>query len=335
MRFPFPLPSIPPTARASRCSPSPWRCSASAGPARTSTSAGRCELGTHARWAAPAAASAATISSPALECPSRICILPGGDTGRHGEHRPALHRELRVERRLRGRRDRPEDRTRPIATARTASSACGRRPSATSPARSSASAATSSSSRAGGFRSRPSAVARLAASQPPTSKAFGMWTTSGGARPPRTSRPRRRSDSRGRRRLRRQVEARRPDDRARLCGVIASSGVPCVLAGARAHLDEDAGAAVVGDDDRARPLGPCRQLRATMRRPARLQMAAARLSACRPEAGARGERDRRAHGRWRGDAATRSRRRRARAAGGGEPARRCAAASSSAGPSRS
>jgi hypothetical protein len=38
-----------------------------------------CELGT-----APVggtSGSVTTVSSPALECPSRICILPGGDTG--------------------------------------------------------------------------------------------------------------------------------------------------------------------------------------------------------------------------------------------------------------
>ena len=46
----------------------------------------------------------ATASSPALECPSHICLLPGADRDRarprrrgHGlRHRPALHRQLRV-----------------------------------------------------------------------------------------------------------------------------------------------------------------------------------------------------------------------------------------------
>jgi hypothetical protein len=39
-----------------------------------------CELGTTSPDAGTSGGSVATISSPALECPSRICILPGGDT---------------------------------------------------------------------------------------------------------------------------------------------------------------------------------------------------------------------------------------------------------------
>jgi hypothetical protein len=46
-----------------------------------------CELGT-STGGMSGGGSVATVSSPALECPSRICILPGGDTGNPGNTGP-------------------------------------------------------------------------------------------------------------------------------------------------------------------------------------------------------------------------------------------------------
>ena len=103
-----------------------------------------CELGT-----TPLGGSSGqivTVSSPALECPSRMCLLAGAADRHPAGHRRALHRRLRIRRGLR-RRPRPGRRTtHPTAAARTVSRACGRRRSAPSRARSCAFAATSSAS---------------------------------------------------------------------------------------------------------------------------------------------------------------------------------------------
>ena len=97
----------------------------------------------------------AAVSSPALECPSRICLLPGA------EKDPARRRRPRRACRAQARRARPTARrtptartarratrtTRPTSAAAAGSSAAGRRLSAPSPARSFASAPTSSAFR--------------------------------------------------------------------------------------------------------------------------------------------------------------------------------------------
>ena len=70
-----------------------------------------CELGTMPLGGT--SGQIATVSSPALECPSRICLLPGAEkdprssaqTAAGCRHRRDLYGRLRGERRLRGRRD--------------------------------------------------------------------------------------------------------------------------------------------------------------------------------------------------------------------------------------
>ena len=142
MRFPSPLPSISPTARASRCSRWPWRCSAWAAPARTSTSAAPASSA-RCRWAAPAARSRRFRRPRSSARAASACCPAPTRRGNTAEHRPAVHGELRVE------RDCEDGETGPKGDpndhhCETASSACGRRRSATSTVSGSASAATSS-----------------------------------------------------------------------------------------------------------------------------------------------------------------------------------------------
>ena len=101
----------------------------------------------------------------------------------------------------------------------------------------------------------------------------------------RTARPPRRSGSRFARaatRWSRYSRAARTTW-ARLRRADRLQRVAEVLAGPGAHLDEHAGAGVVGDQVELRRSG-CRQLRARMRRPCALQEAAASASARRPVA---------------------------------------------------
>jgi len=79
MRFTFPLPSISPAARGLLLFA---LATLSLGGACEDKHVGRiCELGTNSPDGGSSGGSTAIISSPALECPSRICILPAGDTG--------------------------------------------------------------------------------------------------------------------------------------------------------------------------------------------------------------------------------------------------------------
>jgi len=76
MRFPLPLPSI----SAARGFLLFALVTLSLGGACEDKHIGRiCELGTNAIDGGSSGSSVAVISSPALECPSRICIYPGGD----------------------------------------------------------------------------------------------------------------------------------------------------------------------------------------------------------------------------------------------------------------
>lgn len=78
MRFPLPLSSISPAARGLFLFALTALC---LGGACEDKHIGRiCELGTTAVDAGSSGSSVAIISSPALECPSRICIYPGGDS---------------------------------------------------------------------------------------------------------------------------------------------------------------------------------------------------------------------------------------------------------------
>ena len=99
-----------------------------------------CELGASAADAGTG--STAVITSPALECPSRICVLPGAETGSR-QHGCALHRLLHDRRAIAPTPRARAPRTRAASSARKASFARGRRPLAPSVARRCASAATS------------------------------------------------------------------------------------------------------------------------------------------------------------------------------------------------
>jgi hypothetical protein len=78
MRFPFPVPSISPTARGFALF-ALVLAALTLGGACEDKHVGRiCELGTQPMGTTNGG-TVATVSSPALECPSRICILPSGD----------------------------------------------------------------------------------------------------------------------------------------------------------------------------------------------------------------------------------------------------------------
>ena len=79
MRFPFPSPSISPAARSFALFTLALALFALGGAACEDKHVGRlCDPGVPVDGGG---ATIATVSSPALECPSRICILPAGDTG--------------------------------------------------------------------------------------------------------------------------------------------------------------------------------------------------------------------------------------------------------------
>ena len=90
-----------------------------------------------------------------------------------------------------------------------------------------------------------------AADQPSTSKALGTWKSCGS--PPSSGEEHAHhveAEAAGRRpgeRLRSEVQARGPDDLGALAAAHRLQGVAMLLAGPGAHLDEDADAAVVGD----------------------------------------------------------------------------------------
>ena len=214
-----------------------------------------CELGTMPLGGS--SGQIATVSSPALECPSRICLLPGAEKDPRSRRRPPPAS------RAPARRARPTARTptartarratrttRPTSAAAAGSSASGRRPSAPSPARSSASARD--------FVSVPHGRLRRSRASATCSVAVALAADLEGVRDvddvglPAVVPERHRDDVEakavGRGRLRVQVEARRADDARALVRRDRLQGVAVLLAGARAHLDEDAGAAVVGDD---------------------------------------------------------------------------------------
>ena len=102
----------------------------------------------------------AAVSSPALECPSRICLLPGAEKDPRSAAQTAAgvsgtgatctadcEENADCEDGEKG-----NAATRPTSAAAAGSSAAGRRPSAPSPARSFASAPTSSAFRARGLK---------------------------------------------------------------------------------------------------------------------------------------------------------------------------------------
>jgi hypothetical protein len=80
MRFPLPLPSISLTVRGFALFGLALAALSLGGGCEDKHVGRICELGTSATGGS-SGASVATISSPALECPSRICILPAGDNG--------------------------------------------------------------------------------------------------------------------------------------------------------------------------------------------------------------------------------------------------------------
>ena len=113
-----------------------------------------------------------------------------------------------------------------------------------------------------------------------------MWTTSG-CRPSSqnvTATTSKRNPSAARR-LRVQIEARRAHDARAFVRRDRLQGVAVLLAGARAHLDEHAGAAVVGDDVEL-AFGPPPVARDDAQ-PGASRYAAAKLLARRARAGAR------------------------------------------------
>ena len=85
MRFPLPLPSISPspTARGLALLGLTLAVLTLGGPCEDKHVGRICELGTP-----PGDMGVAIISSPALECPSRICLLPASDTGNPGNTGP-------------------------------------------------------------------------------------------------------------------------------------------------------------------------------------------------------------------------------------------------------
>jgi hypothetical protein len=80
MRFPFPLPSISPTARSFALLAFALAMFGLGGACEDKHIGRTCELGTMPMGGS-SGSSVATISSPALECPSRICILAPSETG--------------------------------------------------------------------------------------------------------------------------------------------------------------------------------------------------------------------------------------------------------------
>ena len=78
MRFPSPLPSISPTARSFALLALALLMFALGGACEDKHIGRTCELGVMPMGGS--SGSIATISSPALECPSRICLLPGAET---------------------------------------------------------------------------------------------------------------------------------------------------------------------------------------------------------------------------------------------------------------
>ena len=80
MRFPLPVLSISPSAGRVALFALALATLALGGACEDKHVGRACELGTSSSMGGTNGGSVATISSPALECPSRICILPGGDT---------------------------------------------------------------------------------------------------------------------------------------------------------------------------------------------------------------------------------------------------------------
>ena len=79
MRFPFSLPLISPTARRFALFALALAMFGLGGACEDKHIGRTCELGTMPMGGT--SGSVATVSSPALECPSRICLLPGAETG--------------------------------------------------------------------------------------------------------------------------------------------------------------------------------------------------------------------------------------------------------------
>lgn len=79
MRFNLPLPSISPTARRFALTALAMTLFALGGACEDKHIGRTCELGTGSMGGTNGG-SVATIASPALECPSRICILPPAET---------------------------------------------------------------------------------------------------------------------------------------------------------------------------------------------------------------------------------------------------------------
>ena len=133
----------PDSARGVRAWSSPRRCSTTVGCLPDNHVGRPCEVGT-----TPLGGSSGqivTVSSPALECPSRMCLLAGGNPTPQGTGAlctAGCESDVDCE----GGRDRTEERPigRPLRA--TVSRACGRRPWAPSRARSCAFAGTSSAS---------------------------------------------------------------------------------------------------------------------------------------------------------------------------------------------
>ena len=79
MRFPSPLSSISPSARKFALLAFGLALFALGGACEDKHIGRTCELGTMPMGGT--SGSVATVSSPALECPSRICLLPGAESG--------------------------------------------------------------------------------------------------------------------------------------------------------------------------------------------------------------------------------------------------------------
>ena len=79
MRFPSPMSSISPTARSFALLALALAMFGLGGACEDKHIGRTCELGTMPMGGT--SGSIATVSSPALECPSRICLLPGAETG--------------------------------------------------------------------------------------------------------------------------------------------------------------------------------------------------------------------------------------------------------------
>ena len=108
MRFPSPVSSISPTARSFALFALALAMFGLGGACEDKHIGRPCELGTMPMGGT--SGSVATVSSPALECPSRICLLPGAETSNIGNTGPLCTAQLRIQRGLRGRRDRAEER---------------------------------------------------------------------------------------------------------------------------------------------------------------------------------------------------------------------------------